>query len=39
MRLLEERCLSFLSIIGSEGEAMAPDEKTRLCSGAQGLVL
>jgi hypothetical protein len=31
MRLLEERCLSFLVIITSEGEAMASDEKIRLC--------
>ncbi|OAX43390.1 kinase-like protein [Rhizopogon vinicolor AM-OR11-026] len=35
MRLLEDRCLSFTAIIEGEGEAMAQDEKTRLCSGAQ----
>jgi len=39
MRLLEERCLSFLAIIQSEGEAMAPEEKVKLCSRAQRLVV
>lgn len=39
MHLLEERCLSFLVVIQNEGEAMAPDERARLCSGAQRLVL
>lgn len=39
MRLLEERCLSFLAIIQNEGEALAPDERARLCSGALRLVL
>ncbi|KAG0703840.1 kinase-like domain-containing protein [Suillus ampliporus] len=38
MQLLEERCLSFLTIIKSEGEAMAPDEQTRLCSSAQSTI-
>ncbi|KAG1752409.1 kinase-like domain-containing protein [Suillus paluster] len=38
MRLLEERCLSFLAIIKSEGEAMAPDEKTRICLSAQSTI-
>jgi hypothetical protein len=39
MRLLEERCLSFLAIITSEGEGMESDEKIRLCSGAQRLAV
>lgn len=38
MRQLEERCLGLLSIIQSEAETMVPDDKSRLCSGAQRLV-
>lgn len=38
MRQLEERCLSFLTIIQNEGETMLPDDKTRLCSGAQSTI-
>lgn len=38
IRQLEERCLSFLAIIKNEGESMAPDDQTTLCSGAQRLV-
>ncbi|KAG2156432.1 kinase-like domain-containing protein [Suillus clintonianus] len=35
MRQLEERCLGFLTVIKSEGEIMAADEKIRLSSSAQ----
>lgn len=38
MRQLEERCISLLTIIQNEGETMAPDDKTRLCSGAQSTI-
>lgn len=38
MRQLEERCLSLLTIIQSEGETMAPSDKARLCSDAQSTI-
>ncbi|KAG1735038.1 kinase-like domain-containing protein [Suillus lakei] len=38
MRQLEERCLSFLAIIKSEGDTMTPDDKNKLCSSAQSTI-
>ncbi|KAG1868126.1 kinase-like domain-containing protein [Suillus tomentosus] len=38
IRQLEERCLSFLAIIKNEGESMAPNDQTTLCSGAQSTI-
>lgn len=38
MRQLEERCFALLAIIQNEGEGMVPDDKARLCSGAQGTI-
>jgi hypothetical protein len=37
--VLQDRCLSLMSTIHSEGQNLSPDQQARLCSGAQGLVV
>ncbi|KAG2152023.1 kinase-like domain-containing protein [Suillus cothurnatus] len=34
--VLQDRCLSLMSTIHSEGQNLSPDQQARLCSGAQG---
>ncbi|KAG1820388.1 kinase-like domain-containing protein [Suillus subaureus] len=34
--VLQDRCLSLMSIINNEGQNLSPDQQARLCSGAQG---
>ncbi|KAG2348679.1 kinase-like protein [Suillus weaverae] len=34
--VLQDRCLSLMSIINKEGQNLSPDQQARLCSGAQG---
>lgn len=34
--VLQDRCLSLMSIINKEGQNLPPDQQARLCSGAQG---